>query len=395
MKLNIGCGYNYLRGYVNLDASRDSLADKFMEAHQLGFDDGSAEEIKASQLIEHLGFFRTKYFLAECYRVLKDGGVLTLETPHIEKTFRVFLKGPRAAREAALGWVYGSECPGMEHRYCFPAELLRELLAGAGFELKKKKFFEYQPHCPALRLTARKKGSPAADFEAALRREIAVEGAAPFRDEYAASELEKLIKAALSPGIFKNDELAFELALYDPGLAGAFFRVKGGAKFIKAAAALAAANFTARMYGALAAQPLDASQHDAFEAALESGRRDLKEVLAGRLPPAEKPCPQPLFSLEMTRRFSERTVCAGLKAYENAAFGEAADYFAQAVHLCRDNPYAWLYFARSFEARSEYNECAPAYEKALALFERSGLAGPEMVKNVKKELDNIRRRRCP
>ncbi|MBI4802226.1 MAG: methyltransferase domain-containing protein [Elusimicrobia bacterium] len=99
MKLNIGCGYNYLRGYVNLDASRDSLADKFMEAHQLGFDDGSAEEIKASQLIEHLGFFRTKYFLAECYRVLKDGGVLTLETPHIEKTFRP--RGPRSG--AGLG----------------------------------------------------------------------------------------------------------------------------------------------------------------------------------------------------------------------------------------------------------------------------------------------------
>lgn len=391
MKLNIGCGYNYLKGYVNLDASRDSLADKFMEAHQLGFDDGSAEEIKAAQLVEHLGFFKTKYFLAECYRVLKDGGLLLLETPHIEKTFRIFLKGPRAAREAALGWVYGSERPGMEHRYCFPAELLEELLAGAGFEVKKKKLFEYQAHRPALRLAARKKGSPAADFEAALRRELAVEGTALFKDEYAASELEKLIKAALSPGIFENDELAFELALYEPGLAGAFFRVKGNARFIKAAAALAAANFTARMYGALAAQPLGASHKDAFDAALELGRRDLKEALAGRLPPAEKPGPQPLFSLEMTRISSDRVFRAGLKAYENADFGEAAGYFAQALRLCRDNPYAWLYFARSFEARGEYNECAPAYEKALALFERGGLAGPEMVENVKKQLRSLRR----
>lgn len=391
MKLNIGCGYGYLRGYVNVDSSRDSLADQFMEAHQLGFDDGSAEEIRAAQLIEHLGFFKAKYFLAECYRVLKDGGLLALETPHVEKTFREFLNGPRAAREAALGWVYGSECPGMEHRYCFPVELLCELLAGAGFELEKKEYFEYQAHCPALRLAARKKGGPAADFEAALRREVALGKAVPFGDEYAASELEKLIKAALSPGVSENDELAFEFALYDPGLAGAFFRAKGKAGFIKAAAALAAGNFTARMYGALAAQPLGASQKDAFNAALELGRRELKETLAGRLPPVGKPGPYPLFSREMARRFSERTVCAGIKAYENAAFGEAAGHFADALRLDRDNPYAWFYFALCSRERGDYGQCGHACEKALVLFERAGQAGREMPGKVRDQLEALRR----
>jgi len=392
MKLNIGCGYSYLKGYVNIDSDEESVADRRMEAHSLYFENGSAEEIKAAQLIEHLGFFKTKYFLAECCRVLEPGGLLTIETPHIEKTFELFLKGDRAVREAALGWVYGSECRGMEHRYCFPSELLEELIAGAGFELTKNETFDYQPHRPALRLAARKMGGPAADLEAALRRELVLGGAVPFGDEYAVAELEKLITAALSPKVLKSDELAFELALYSPGLATSFFRVKGNPLFTKAAAALSAGNFTERMYGALAGQPLDASQKDAFEAALESGRRDLRGVPAGRLPPAETPGSRPLFSLEMARRFSERTVCAGIKAYDNAAFGEASDHFALALRLCRDNPYAWLYFARSSEARGEYNECGPAYKKALALFERGGLAGPEMIETVKKELAIFRRR---
>jgi tetratricopeptide (TPR) repeat protein len=234
--------------------------------------------------------------------------------------------------------------------------------------------------------------SPAADFEAAMRRELSIKGALCFGDEYAAAEMERLLKTALAPGVIANEGTAFELALYEPRLAEAFFRVKGTAKFIKAAAGLVAGNFTARMYGALARQPLDVSQKDAFSTALEEGRRDLQEALAGRLPPAEKPGPHALFSFEMARVSSDRAFRAGIKAYANAAFGEAAGFFAEALRLCRDNPYAWLYFARSFEAGGEYNECGPAYEKALALFERGGLAGPEMIETVKKELETFRRR---
>ena len=132
MKLNIGCGYDYLAGHVNIDNGADSLADKKMDACLLDFGDASAGEIKASQLIEHLGFFKTKYFLAECRRALEPGGLLVLETPLIEKTFELFLRGGRTEKEAALGWIYGSESAGMGHLYCFPEELLKELAAEAG-----------------------------------------------------------------------------------------------------------------------------------------------------------------------------------------------------------------------------------------------------------------------
>ena len=385
MKLNIGCGYEYLPGYVNIDSSRESLADKFMEAHRLEFDDGSAGEVRAAQLIEHLGFFKAKYFLAECYRVLKDGGLLTLETPHVEKTFQAFLKGDRAGREAALGWVYGSESRGMEHRWCFPEELLKEILAEAGFELKKKQYFEYQPGRPVIRLDARKKSRPAAD-----RRRLGAGDAPCFGDEYAASETEKLLKAVLAPGIFDDNDRAFELVLYEPRLAEAFFRVRELDKYVKAAAALGKVNFTARMYSALAAQPLDTGQKEAFDAALKAGRSCLKEALAGRPPAAVKPGPHPLFSLEMARLLSVRAFRAGLKVYETGNIGAAAEHFAAALRLDRDNPYTWLYLARGYEVGGQHVKCVLAYERSLALFGRDGFAG-EMAEEIGKRLEKLRR----
>ncbi len=70
----------------------NSLADRIMEAHDLDVESCLAEEIVASQIIEHLGFFKGKYFLSECFRVLKPNGTLKIETPDIKRSFEIFLK---------------------------------------------------------------------------------------------------------------------------------------------------------------------------------------------------------------------------------------------------------------------------------------------------------------
>ena len=127
MKINVGCGYNWLKGYLNINSRENSLADEIMEAHCLKLESETADEIKASQLIEHLGFFKAKFFLGEAFRVLKKGGRLIIETPHIEKTFEIFLSGDDKIKETALGWIYGSESEGMNHIYCFPFGLLKTI----------------------------------------------------------------------------------------------------------------------------------------------------------------------------------------------------------------------------------------------------------------------------
>jgi hypothetical protein len=198
MKLNIGCGWNYLPGWTNLDSSPESAADRLMPAHDLDLPPSSAAEIRAQQLIEHLGFFRAKYFLSECWRVLAPGGVLTLETPDIEKTFRVFLDGDHAAKEAALGWVYGAETPGMNHLYCFPKELLTELLAEAGFRCRQPEEFMFQPARPALRFSAVKEAGELPALNAALRRRLLDKGLAEFASEETSAALELAVRRLVS-----------------------------------------------------------------------------------------------------------------------------------------------------------------------------------------------------
>ncbi|MBI4656980.1 MAG: methyltransferase domain-containing protein [Elusimicrobia bacterium] len=199
MKLNIGCGGNRLRGYVNIDSNPGLRPDRIMQAYDLDFKSGSVEEITANHLIEHLGFFKTKYFLSECFRVLKTGGILKIETPRIEKTFKIFLKAKNArVREKALGWVYGAETDGMGHKYCFPVELMEKLTAEAGFKILKKEFYNYESSRPACRFVLRKpKHSRLANLQAEFRKELLKRKIPCFTDEQVSSEQEKIIEKVM------------------------------------------------------------------------------------------------------------------------------------------------------------------------------------------------------
>ena len=85
IKLNLGCGYNKLEDYINVDqdakCSPDIIAD--LEA-VLPFEDSSVDEIIMYHVLEHLGQ-STKVYLSvwrEFYRVLKNKGVIKITVPH-------------------------------------------------------------------------------------------------------------------------------------------------------------------------------------------------------------------------------------------------------------------------------------------------------------------------
>ncbi|MEW5951922.1 MAG: methyltransferase domain-containing protein [Elusimicrobia bacterium] len=194
MKLNAGCGRDYRNGYFNIDINPSVKSDALMSAHNLNFEDSFFEEIIALHLIEHLGFFKAKFFLSEAYRTLKDGGILILETPHIEKTFENFIKASDPSqREKILGWVYGSESSYQNHVYCFPLELLDSLIKESGFEIEKTEFYDYEPLRPAVKIYAVKKTSEKANKKSYLRKKALNEGKIDFSDELKAAEFEKTL----------------------------------------------------------------------------------------------------------------------------------------------------------------------------------------------------------
>jgi hypothetical protein len=285
VKLNVGCGWNCLEGWVNLDPSADSAADRKMSAQDLDFPDGSVTDIKALQLIEHLGFFKAKYFLSECWRVLAAGGRLTLETPDIEKTFRIFLEGDPKTKESALGWVYGSETPGMNHLYCFPKELLSELLAEAGFSPAVPEEFLFGPGRPALRFAVSKAGGEKPALSAALRRRLLDKGLADFSSEETSAALElavrKLAGAGGEPG------KALEQALCSAPAALEYFSLleenePRPSPEASACARLAAWRIQGRLSGIYEVSlSKGADPEAAFAAAMAAGRALLAAALSG------------------------------------------------------------------------------------------------------------------
>ena len=86
MRLNLGSGQWKLEGYVNVDRSPESAPDRVVDLEQLPwpFEDGSAEEVVMSHVLEHLGESTTVYFgiLKELYRICRPGAEVKITVPH-------------------------------------------------------------------------------------------------------------------------------------------------------------------------------------------------------------------------------------------------------------------------------------------------------------------------
>lgn len=92
LRLHFGCGPKLMSGWVNIDRVAlysDVRADVDLGA--LPWGDASVDEILAEHVFEHLTFAEEEPVWREAARVLRPGGVLTIEVPDFEWVCRVFL----------------------------------------------------------------------------------------------------------------------------------------------------------------------------------------------------------------------------------------------------------------------------------------------------------------
>ena len=85
MRLHLGCGPDILPGWVNVDICPDlgpSVNVWDLEEFPWPFDDGSADEIRGFDIIEHIHGRLVPGFLAECHRILAPGAALRLRTTY-------------------------------------------------------------------------------------------------------------------------------------------------------------------------------------------------------------------------------------------------------------------------------------------------------------------------
>ena len=152
-RLHLGCGDHRLEDWINADVAKTFAAGLLADAAKgLPFADGSMAFIHCEDLLEHLDFEGGLVMLAECRRVLREGGVLRILTPDlralVEKVYRdadpgqlgwcdreLSAKGPCQALNAHLR-MNG------EHRFVYDEEELTRVLRSLGFDVARVRWNE-------------------------------------------------------------------------------------------------------------------------------------------------------------------------------------------------------------------------------------------------------------
>lgn len=110
--INIGCGSIHHPAWINLDIASDDPTVLSADINSgLPFEDSSASACYSSHVLEHLDKKVAEDFLAECFRVLKSGGVIRLVVPDLEVIVREYLSvlndvvNGDIAREQDYDWI--------------------------------------------------------------------------------------------------------------------------------------------------------------------------------------------------------------------------------------------------------------------------------------------------
>lgn len=145
MKLDIGSGKNKRDGYVSCDTRDIAGIDYVCKADNLPFKNNSIDEIYSRHFIEHLTLKQFIKTLSEWNRVLKKDGVIYIICPNILWHLKQILEGDhesfyekgrsKNARYWGFGSLFGWQVNNHDiHKFGYYFELLRDILASAGFE---------------------------------------------------------------------------------------------------------------------------------------------------------------------------------------------------------------------------------------------------------------------
>lgn len=169
VRLHLGCGNVYLKGWVNVDvhqpgfaftpaerpdlldalqttladyyrypfgqAPQAVLADAFMDITALAFPDAHADEILAVGVFEHFSRDEARRTLQDWCRVLKPGGRAVIDVPDLIETGRLLRDADTpAAAEWAIRLIYGSQKnPYSFHKWGYTPATLDALGRACGF----------------------------------------------------------------------------------------------------------------------------------------------------------------------------------------------------------------------------------------------------------------------
>ena len=161
MKLHLGCGSDYLDGYINVDkfdyekgdtSRRGSKYDVKADIFTLPFRSKSIELILIVHVLEHFYRWDTIDILREFSRVLQAGGKLVVEMPDLDRCIQWYVEGgydrhggraintPLGRLNKGYTQLYGNQWSRLEyevHRYVWTKSEFTEVLQNIRFSIEE------------------------------------------------------------------------------------------------------------------------------------------------------------------------------------------------------------------------------------------------------------------
>src|SRR3989339_372730 len=141
VKLHLGCGQNYLEGYVNVDLPSEgqtvmnAQADVYQDIRTLSYQENSVDEIRNHHLLEHFNRQEAIKLLLQWRRWLKIGGMLFIETPDFETMAKKFSKAGLEEKFKLARHIFGShEADWATHKDWWGEGKFGFVLSKLGFE---------------------------------------------------------------------------------------------------------------------------------------------------------------------------------------------------------------------------------------------------------------------
>jgi predicted SAM-dependent methyltransferase len=149
-KLQIGCGYHRLVGWLNCDI--DPMRDAIIldAARPFPFGSNTFDYIYCEHVIEHMPFDAGQSMLKECHRVLRPAGTLRLATPDVRFLFNLCRENHSCLEAEYIEWsclnYIGKQAPHTAisvinnfvrdwgHVFIYDPETLRTSMRTAGFQ---------------------------------------------------------------------------------------------------------------------------------------------------------------------------------------------------------------------------------------------------------------------
>ena len=169
VKVNLGCGLAIAPDWINIDGSLNALiaplpnifhaiayrltgANRYYSkkeycgllqnnyfvhhnlSHSIPLPDNSVDFIFTSHFLEHLYLSDAKNLLDECFRVLKNGGVIRISVPDLEYAVSLYGMGKKKELLEQYFFVEDDDSYYARHKYMYDFEILKGKLENAKFQ---------------------------------------------------------------------------------------------------------------------------------------------------------------------------------------------------------------------------------------------------------------------